>query len=107
MEARTNVLLAALLVLAGAVVAILVAEEVTSHHRDDRARQFHHATGGLGFGPAIDLSGCAFGFDPRLDGSCSDDYGPTPGAACFSRRRAGSLFPYPPLPPRSRTSGGD
>ena len=48
-------------------------------------------------GPALDLSGCAFGLDPRLDGSCSEQSGPVPAGACFCPRHAESALYYAPL----------
>ena len=53
--------------------------------------------GGLGFGPALDLSGCAFSFDPRLDGCFAEERGPIPCGGAFCPRHACSVFFYPPL----------
>ncbi|HEY7312179.1 MAG TPA: hypothetical protein VH643_22635 [Gemmataceae bacterium] len=97
MESRTSALFVALLLLFGAALVVLIAEDHASHLRDDRSEQFQHLVGGLGFGPAVDLAGCAFAFDPRLDGGCRQDDGPIPGGACFCPRHAGSIFFYPPL----------
>jgi hypothetical protein len=93
-------LLVALLLLAGASGAVLVTEARLQHSREEHAAEFQRLVGGLGFGPALDLSGCAFGFDPRLDGSCAEEYGPLPGGNCFCPRHAGSILYYP-SPPRS------
>jgi hypothetical protein len=82
-----------LLLLVAASAAILVAGSRPPAHTEE----FQRLVGGLGFGPALDLSGCAFGFDPRLDGGCAEECGPVPGAACFCPRHAGSVFSYPPL----------
>jgi hypothetical protein len=93
MEARGRGLLLLLLLLTAAAGAILVTEDRRSAH----AEQFQRLVGGVGFGPALDLSGCAFGFDPRLDGGCAEESGPIPGGACFCPRHAGSVFYYAPL----------
>ena len=47
------------------------------------AREFHRLVGGLGFGPAVDLSRCAFSFDRRLCPACPSDTGPVPGGLFF------------------------
>ncbi len=103
MESRgAGVLVALLLLTAGAAAAL------SAGGRDGgRAEEFQGLVGGLGFGPAVDLSGCAFGFDPRLDGGCALDRGSVPGAACFCPRHAGSLFSYPPPRRRLPGEGGD
>src|SRR5579871_3846529 len=89
-------LLLALVILAGASAAVLAAG---GRGRDSsRGEEFQRLVGGLGFGPALDLSACPFGFDPRLDGTCGEDCGAVPGGRCFCPRHAGSVFFYPPLP---------
>jgi hypothetical protein len=66
----------------------------------ERAESFQRLVGGLGFGPTLDLSGCAFGFDPRLDGSCAEERGPIPGGSYFCTRHASSIFFFPAMKPR-------
>jgi len=95
-ETRSSVLFLFLIVLCGAAGTVLVAEG-WAQHRPNHSETFQRLVGGVGFGPALDLSGCAFGFDPRLDGGCAEERGPIPGGACFCPRHAGSLFYYPPL----------
>lgn len=102
MDARSTKLLVLLVLQCGAAGAVLVAESWAERSRIARAAEFQRLVGGVGFGPALDLSGCAFGFDPRLEGSCSEDCGPIPGGACFCPRHAASLFFYPPLERSSR-----
>lgn len=104
MESRGSGLLLALLLLTYAAVAVLVAEDRTG---GGRSEEFQRLVGGLGFGPAVDLSGCAFGLDPRLEGTCSEEVGPVPGGACFCPRHSASLFSYPPLHRGLRLSAGD
>jgi hypothetical protein len=96
MESRTRALGIVLLLLAGASGAVLLED---SWPRPPRGEAFQRLVGGLGFGPAVDLSDCAFGFDPRLDGSCALERGPVPGGGYFCPRHAGSVFFYPPLRP--------
>ena len=96
MEPRGRGLFFVLLLLAVAAGAVLVTEGRAQRRREERSEQFQHLAGGLGFGPALDLSGCAFGLDPRLDGSCAEDRGPIPGGACFCPRHAGSVLYYAP-----------
>src|SRR5215468_9461010 len=98
MGARESGLLLALVLLSGASAAVLAVEGRAERGRRDRAEDFQRLVGGVGFGPALDLSDCAFGFDPRLDGACAEEDGPVPGGACFCPRHAGSLFCYPPVP---------
>ncbi len=97
MEPRGTRLFMVLILLVIASSAILVAEDQRQRSRQPRSEQFQRLVGGLGFGPALDLSGCAFGFDPRLDGGCAEERGPIPGGACFCPRHAGSVFSFAPL----------
>jgi hypothetical protein len=87
----------AFLLLFGATAAILVSEERIRRRQQAHAEEFQRLVGGVGFGPATDLSGCVFSFDPRLDGSRSLDYGPIPGGSCFYPQHASSVFFYRPL----------
>ena len=103
MESRSRLLSYALVFLVGACAAVQVLERVADRRRRSATESFQKLVGGLGFGPALDLSDCAFGFDPRLDGSCSASVGPLPGAGCFCGRHGG-LFSY--LPPRPGGAGG-
>jgi hypothetical protein len=70
MESRGAGLLAALLLLSVAACALFLAEGYGRQRRAHRSEEFQRLVGGLGFGPAVDLAGCPFGFDPRLDGAC-------------------------------------
>jgi hypothetical protein len=94
MTSRAWLLLVVLLLGCGSAV-VLVMEECLNRGHDERAAEFQRLVGGLGFGPALDLSGCPFGFDPRLDGSCAQDYAPLSGGTCFCPRHAGSVLHYP------------
>jgi hypothetical protein len=83
--------------LTGAAGAVLVVEERRGRDTLAYAESFQRLVGGLGFGPALDLSSCASAFDPRLEDSCSTDYGPIAGGAGFNSRQTGSILFYPPL----------
>jgi hypothetical protein len=65
LTAPVAVLLGTLALVLGAGV-ILLTEAGTQAAESARAEEFQRLVGGLGFGPAVDLSGCAFAFDPRL-----------------------------------------
>ncbi len=78
MGSRGNVLFILLLLMTGAAGAILVAEDRRGRQWPARPESFQRLVGGLGFGPELDLSSCVFGFDPRLDGGRSTDYGSIP-----------------------------
>jgi hypothetical protein len=62
-----------------------------------QARQFQQLVGGLGCGPAVDLSTCAFSFDPRLCPACPQDHGPIAGGAFFCPHHACSILPCRPV----------
>jgi hypothetical protein len=102
---RGSALAVALALLTAAAAAVLWAEDAAWQGRRPRAAEFQRLVGGLGFGPAADLSGCPFGFDPRLEGACARDDGPVPGGSCFCPRHAGSVLYYPPLDPGAPEEG--
>jgi hypothetical protein len=86
--------------LATAAGAALALDDWLPSRREERAEEFHRLVGGLGFGPALDLAGCEFGFDPRLCPACSGDCGPIAGGRFFCPHHASSTFDYAPLAPR-------
>jgi hypothetical protein len=96
MESRSSVLFVVLLLLAGTAGVILAAENQVAQRRQAHDEAFQRLVGGLGFGPALDLSDCDFCFDPRLDDSHAAEDGPIPGGACFHPRQAASLSFYSP-----------
>lgn len=64
-----------------------------------RSAAFQRLVGGLGCGPATDLSQCGFSFDPRLERECSFQFGPAPGGRCFCPFHASAInVGDPPLP---------
>jgi hypothetical protein len=76
-----------------AAVAILLEGQQTPT-REARACEFQGLVGGLGLGPAVDLSRCAFSFDPRLCRHCPADVGPIPGGGCFCAEHGCSILYY-------------
>ena len=90
------VLLVLVLTLTGAAGLVLCHESLDEPRRESRARSFQQLVGGLGFGPALDLSDCAFAFDPRLGRECSHQHGPIPGGVYFCPQHACSVLDYPP-----------
>jgi hypothetical protein len=80
-----------------AAAVVLGVEHEFQRRQSERAEAFQRLVGGLGFGPAVDLSRCAFSFDPRLCSSCPEDGGPIPGGAYFCPQHACSILYYPRL----------
>lgn len=97
MTSRIGVVLVILL-LSSAAATVLAMEARLQGGREKYTVEFQRLLGGFGFGPALDLSVCPFGFDPRLDSDCAQEYAPLPGGTCFCPRHAGSLLNYPPPP---------
>ncbi len=97
-----RLLLALTLGMPAAAGALLVADRPAQRARQERAREFQGLVGGLGFGPAADLSRCAFSFDPRLCPGCPQEQGPVPGGAFFCPYHGCSVLDYPPLIPEAR-----
>jgi hypothetical protein len=94
---RNRILVAALI--AGLTVAagVLIMVDARSGADREQQREFQTLVGGLGMGPAVDLSRCAFSFDPRLCPDCPLNHEPVPGAACFCRQHACSILYCPAL----------
>ncbi len=57
-----------------------------------RSAEFQRIVGGLGAGPAIDLSVCAPDFDPRVADVCRGDLDPIPGGGAFCAHLGGSAL---------------
>jgi len=69
-------LLAAAVALPATAAAMLTASASPAIH-GGRA-SFQREVGGLGLGPAVDLSRCACGFDPRVESGCALGLEPVP-----------------------------
>jgi hypothetical protein len=100
-----RLLLALILALAAGAAAVLVADSAAG--REERAADFQRLVGGLGFGPAAELSRCAFSFDPRLCPGCPQDLGPIPAGAAFCPYHGCSILYYPPLDPGAGGGPGE
>src|SRR6478736_1988278 len=98
MSRAPTVVLTLLLALAAAAGLVLAFGARPTAGEARRAEEFQRLVGGLGFGPAQDLSRCAFSFDPRLDPACPNDCGPIPGGVFFCPYHASSIVDPPPLP---------
>jgi hypothetical protein len=94
---RPFLLLGLLSILAVAAGAVLVIDAAAQPRHAERAEEFQHLVGGLGLGPALDLSRDPFRFDPRLADESAGEVGPLPGGARYDPDHASSIFHYPPL----------
>jgi hypothetical protein len=72
---------------------ILAAEYRRAPDSVETGAQFRDFIGGPGGGTAMDLSRCAYGFDPRIESDCSQDLGPVPAAKPFCICHGCSLGP--------------
>src|SRR5262245_1056366 len=97
MSRAVNVLLALGFSLAAAAALILIFGSQEQRGQVARTKEFQELVGGLGFGPAVDLSRCPASFDPRLCHACSADLAPIPGGKCFCPQHASSILDYPAL----------
>ena len=86
MRKRLALLLALAVVLPAAAGALLLSASPAAGN--DEA--FQRLVGGLGLGPAVDLSRCAGGFDPRVETSCTFRHEPVPCGSLFCPSHAGA-----------------
>jgi hypothetical protein len=92
MNPRTPRLLAlALGALVSAALALL-ATDALAPAGSEHAEALQRLVGGLGGGPAVDLSRCAFSFDPRVCPDCPLNLDPIPGGKCFCPQHACSIL---------------
>jgi hypothetical protein len=89
--------------LAGTAGVLIATDSLPSTQRDRRSEEFQRLVGGMGLGPAVDLSRCGFSFDPRLCPECPLNHEPVPGGVYFCPQHACSILYYPRLVP-SRSS---
>jgi hypothetical protein len=94
-ERGPTILLSLIAILTLGALGVLTMEDSLSDRRTPKAEEFQRLVGGLGFGPALDLSRCAFSFDPRLCCGCPQDGGPIPGGFSFCPEHACSIWYYP------------
>lgn len=90
MRKRQVLLLALVVVLPAAACAVLACASLAPERAaDDEA--FQRLVGGLGLGPAVDLSRCAGAFDARMGASCTHRHEPVPCGSLFCSTHAGAL----------------
>src|SRR5437588_7015894 len=99
-----TILLAVLTVTAGTLVAV---DGVAAPSNREQTEALQQLVGGLGCGPAVDLSRCAFSFDPRLCAECPLNHGPVPGGVYFCPQHACSILYCPPLAAQSGRPGAE
>ena len=91
-----RLVLTSLIGLSVAAGAVVLAESRRNPVAVDRSREFQQMLGGLGFGPAIDLSRCTLAFDPRIGPVCESQLSPIPGGGFVCPHHACSVFDYSP-----------
>jgi hypothetical protein len=97
MKRKGPVLLVVGLALVAGAAAVVVADNVFPGDGAHRVEELQRLVRGLGFGPAADLTRCAFRFDPRLCSGCPEDLEPLPGGSRFCPCQGCSIFYYRPL----------
>lgn len=93
-EFRSHVLIGCLAASCLAAVS-LVAYDTFRPANPAAAASFQRLVGGLGLGPAVDLSVCRQAFDPRVCAGCSHECGPLLAGSAYCRHHAMSVFPLP------------
>lgn len=88
-DRTTRAVVVALALVAGAVAVVVPSRPRA--HADPAVRDTQGLVRGLGLGTALDLRGCARGFDPRVGTSCDLRHDLLPGAQCLCPRHAGTL----------------
>jgi hypothetical protein len=69
----------------------VVQQSLTPVGAATRRAEFQALVQGLGYGAAVDLAECEFGFDPRLRPACSQREGAVPGGCFLCSRHAGCV----------------
>src|SRR5260370_40647126 len=80
-----------------AACAVMTADSLARAAGTGHAEELQQLVGGLGCGPAVDLSRCAFSFDPRLCPDCPLNHAPVPGAVFFCSQHGCSILYCRPL----------
>lgn len=95
-----KVYVAGLLSICAVAIALVALDGDLGDSKRAQADSFQQVVGGLGFGPALDLSQCEFSFDPRLCGHCASTQATIAGGSYFCPHHACSIFSYPALDSR-------
>ncbi|MFI5403308.1 MAG: hypothetical protein ACHQ1G_10250 [Planctomycetota bacterium] len=83
---RAPALLLATTLAVALFAAVLLATAAPS---TEGSEDFQRLVGGLGLGPAVDLSRCPAEFDPRVDAGCALGGEPLPASTLFCPVHAG------------------
>jgi hypothetical protein len=97
MKLREESLIAVVGLLVLAAAAVFAADQHARPGEERIAQDFQELVRGTGLGPAVDLTGCEFAFDPRICSRCSRDIGPLPLGAIFCPYHALSISSDRPL----------
>jgi hypothetical protein len=93
-----GILFAALLVTAAAV-SCLTLQDHHGGYDPLKITEFQRLVGGLGLGPATNMSECSMLFDPRIAGTCPYQYEPIPaGRDFFCSRHSCSILTLQKFP---------
>lgn len=92
-DRRHASILVGILALAAMAGAILLREAGSGGGA--QSAEFQRLLGGIGLGPALDLSTCPMCFDPRVSRYCQQDFGAIPGGKLFCPHHSSSVFYYP------------
>jgi hypothetical protein len=97
-----NLVFIAITTLSLLAVTIWIHDAVAALRHEEMSEDFQSLVGGLGFGPALDLSNGSHSFDLRLEDDDADQE--LPGASRNGTANPFSVFRYPRL---RRSSGPD
>ncbi len=89
--------LAGVMVLAITAAGIVIIDTIPRSNPSRNVEEFQQLVGGLGLGPATDLSTCSFAFDPRIGITCDRQYDPIPMGSWFCTAHMCSCFSLAPL----------
>jgi hypothetical protein len=113
-QAMRHLITVLMVVFFGAAGVLVTGDSLAPAAGNGHAEELQQLVGGLGCGPAVDLSRCAFSFDPRLCPDCSLQHAPIPGGVYFcSQHGCSILYCRPPMmtgrvvPPASAEEDGD
>lgn len=80
------------------VLAVALCWTIDAGYQEQRCQtdfEFQQLVGGIGMGPAIDLSACAFAFDARLACTCRSMQEPLPGGQEFCPHHTAAVLALP------------
>jgi hypothetical protein len=98
---KSQILFSLIVVSALSAGAVVLRDRLAYDDNASMRDEFQSLVYGLGFGSSVDLSQCAFSFDPRLESACSRMEGPIPGGFFLCPRHVACVTGYPHLLPFS------